>query len=120
MTPTASQPAVARLEERHGAVHAAAHRHGDAAGIGPRPDGRPQRVVERVERERRARDGGRLERRQARAPPRRARRRRAPRRGPRRSGRVDGDGDPGQVAAARGVPDELPVAMKVSSAPPRR
>ncbi len=52
---------VPRLEERDGAVDAAAHRHGDALRARPGGDRGAERVVERVERERLAWDGCGLE-----------------------------------------------------------
>ena len=53
-----------RLEQRHGAVDAAAHRNRDAVGIRGRADRGCERVRERVDRQRLAADRARLEQRQ--------------------------------------------------------
>ena len=54
-------------QERDRAVDAAAHRHRDPAGGGRCAEDRPERVRQRVDRERLAADRGGLEQRQARA-----------------------------------------------------
>ena len=63
MTPTAFG---SERRQRNGAVDAAAHGHGDASGCRRRPEDRPERVRESVDRERLAADRRRLEQRQSR------------------------------------------------------
>ena len=60
-----TQRAWSGAQERNGAVDAAAHRDGDPVGVRVRPEDRPERVGERVDRERLAADGRGLEQRQA-------------------------------------------------------
>jgi hypothetical protein len=100
-------PGVPRLEERNRAVDAAAHRHGDAARARPRGDRGAEGVVERVERERLAGDGGRLEQPEARHVAAERLRAATLAAGGDDLPLRDREGDPGEVAVACGVADQL-------------
>ncbi len=111
---------VPRLQERHGAVHASAHGHGDAARARLRGDRGAERVVERVECERLARNGGGLEQPEPRHLAAQGRRSAALTPGGDDLPPRDGECDPCEVAVARGVADQLSRGHESNSAPPRR
>ena len=120
VTPTASNPADARLEERDRAVHPAAHGDGDPTGIGPCADGGPERLVQGVECQRPARNRRGLEQGQAADGTAELGRTLALTLGGGDPAALDPDGDPGEVAASGGVPDQLCSGHGSKRAPLRR